>query len=205
MPPYAIAEELIKTSIVGALTLGACFACEAVARRRALPVRSSRATLPPGVLGALLCVQLAWAAQVLAYIPIYESTQTVSFPNGTLDLPEGCEGPLKIGDGADGYRGQIECPREGLVVFISGAAHRDHCGGPATLDPFTERTNVSLRLPDDGFSMVCSTEYRAKDGDSTSQMLVETRPFTLSAEIRNAHQAVLLLRIAKWLESTPAN
>ena len=125
---------------------------------------------------------------------------TMTFPMGTLDVPDRCRAPATIGmNMLDGFIGSIECPTDKLNILVYGDVYMgDVCKAPPQGTKGTQGAPTRMSLTVGGSLAVCVKKRRGGGpGEAIEETFVDLRGGYLSAEIRSPQQLALLKEIAR--------
>ncbi len=117
------------------------------------------------------------------------SLATVKVPGGVFELPAGCTGLEEITVHGDLYMGLISCNENRTNILVEGSA-----GAPA---PCAAREAAELMSRHDARLVVCQRERIDRVSKKRIEMLfVEVGSGSLSGDIKELHDAFLLLQLA---------
>ena len=126
------------------------------------------------------------------------TAQTMTFPLGVVDIPEGCTAPAKVSMFVDGFISGIECGPNFRILLYGDLYMKDTCKGAPP------RTRGARAAPDQvvtkgGISLPVCVFKRKKSGSQkeTEETLVDLGSGYFSAEIRTPKHLSLLLGIAR--------
>ena len=144
---------------------------------------------------------------LLAGLAVAAATSSTEFPGGTIQIPPGCKAPAKITWTHDVFAGSIECPKDGLTIFLWGDVYiHDPCGPSPNIIGVPTRTDFyRINLSSGEVLTVCTNERKtAGSGRLIKEMMIDLGPAPLIAEIKAPRQAYLLLQIATSFRSARA-